>query len=203
MPKNKSSQVLPDDEVIDESIYDDDDDGDDDDSDDLSYYGTPNDGGEEVTHSVTTEAFFKTEETLYALEKHFRGYQKINGKWVYKNKPIARDEFINQIMNSLRSILNPGNMISNMDADDLAFVLLEKNTEIIYAALEEATLDEDDYEYVVNVCDHTMQLFVGHLVRGHGSKVARQMSANIYHDEQVREKKSKSFLDEILTIKEE
>jgi len=195
MSPNKAT----DDDILDESNLEEEDNYS---SDDSAYYGRDSDMNEDVSSVVTTEAFFKTEEILYSLEKHFRGYQKINGKWVYKNKPIARDEFINMIMNTLRSILNPANMISNMSAEDLAFVLMEKNYEIIYACLEEPTLDEDDFEYVINVCDHTMQLFVGHLVDGHGSKVARQMSANIYHDEAVKQERKRSFLDEILTIKE-
>lgn len=155
---------------------------------------------EDVTTRPATEAFFLTEDMLYSIEKHFRGFQKIDGKWIYKNQPIARDEFINQLMNTLRSVINPANMISKMNEQDLAFVMLEKNTEIIWSALEEPTLDEDDIEYVINVCDHTMQLFIGHLINGHGSTVARQMSANIYQDVAREEQKKKSIFDEIFNF---
>ncbi len=150
---------------------------------------------ENIKDTDTIISFFDTEDELYRIEKTMRGYQIIDKEWVYTNTPLARDEFISMMMNSLRSVINKVNMVSGLHEDDIAVVLEEKNTEFIYACLEEPTLDEDDFEQVVNIHDHALQLFFGHLANRHGSIVARQMSAGMYQEKMYDEKKNSSFIN--------
>lgn len=150
---------------------------------------------ESMMSKSTIENFFDTEGILLRIEKTLRGFQKKEDLWVKVGLPIARDEFINMMMNSLRSIINPENMISVLTEDTIRELLLEKNYEFIFACHDEMSISEDDFEYLVNLHDHTMQLFLGHLLEGHGSKVVRQISGSLYYPEQKKEKAAFSFGD--------
>ena len=150
---------------------------------------------EPLMNKNTIENFFDTEGILMRIEKTLRGFQMKDGKWLKVCHPIANDEFINMMMNSLRSVINPENMISIMSADQVNTILMEKNNEFIYACLDEESVDEDDFEYLVNLHDHTLELFLGHVIHGHGSKVVRQISGSLYYPEDKNLKKRPTFVD--------
>ena len=133
-------------------------------TDDQSYTDTEEDysydtgnanAGENIPDKPTIDKFYDTENILYSLEKTFRGYQKNNNKWVYVTRPIARDEFINFTINSLRSVINPENIISKKSAEEIEVILLEKNLEFIDLCEDEITLDDDYFETIVNIYDNS------------------------------------------------
>lgn len=150
---------------------------------------------EPLMNKTTIENFFDTEGILLRIEKTLRGFQKKGDKWIKAGDPITRDEFINMMMNSLRSIINPENMISILSVDQVNDLLMEKNNEFIYACLDEESVGEDEIEYLVNLHDHTMQIFLGHVLQGHGSKVVRQISGNLYYPDNEGVKKKPTFTD--------
>lgn len=155
--------------------------------------------GEQIDNANKNyDLFFLTEDLLYSIEKNFRGYTIMNRVWKYNSQPIARDEIISQFMNAIRSIVNPINMTSSMEAEEIAFDLLEKITEVIYTAYEEMTVDDDKLEHIVNVVDHTIQIFAGHIKSGHGSKFARQMYANVYHEPDKSSTAKKSIWEDFI-----
>ncbi len=147
---------------------------------------------ETIVQKPTIDGFFDTENILYSIEKTFRGYQKQNGKWVYVTRPIARDEFINLTINSLRSVINQENIISKKSAEDIEIILLEKNFEFIDLCEDESiyTLNGDYFESIVNIFDHTLELFMGLVQGGHGAQVLKEIYAGVankvddFHDKE-------------------
>lgn len=148
---------------------------------------------EDISEKPTIERIFNTEDMLYAVEKNLRGYQRIDNQWVYKSEPIVRDQFISYTINSLRSVVSNAAIISALTEKEAKELLYEKNIEFIDAAEDELTLDEDHFEYVVNLHDTVLQIFMGILIGGQGSKVLRQVAASLYVDD--REKQNSSFIN--------
>lgn len=148
---------------------------------DYKYEPTDEGSGEPIEEKPTIDGFFDTENILYSIEKTFRGYQKQNKKWVYVTRPIARDEFINLTINSLRSVINQENIISKKSAEDVEIILLEKNLEFIDLCEDESiyTLNGDYFESIVNIYDHTLELFMGLVEGGHGADTLKQIYAGV------------------------
>jgi len=137
--------------------------------------------GESIQEKPTIDKFYDTESILYSLEKTFRGYQKKGDKWVKLRgiKEIARDEFINVTINSLRSVINSENIISKKTAEEIEIILLEKNLEFIDLCEDEMTLDEDYFETVINIYDHALELFMGLVQGGHGAQTLKEIYAGV------------------------
>lgn len=149
------------------------------DDEDYSYDNSGVVSGESIPDKPTIDKFYDTENILYSIEKTFRGYQKQNNQWVYVTKPIARDEFINLTINSLRSVINPENIISKKTAEEIEVILLEKNLEFIDLCEDEVTLEEDYFEAVVNIYDHSLELFMGLVQGGHGAQTLKEIYAGV------------------------
>lgn len=139
--------------------------------------------GETIIDKPTIDGFFDTENILYSMEKTMRGYQKQNGKWVpLLSDPIARDEFINLTINSLRSIVNPENIITKKTAEDVEMILLEKNVEFIDVVEDESPYSpqiEIYFESLINMHDHILELFLGLVVGGHGAQTLKEIYAGV------------------------
>ena len=161
------------------------DDYDETDSNEESYeYESESEGhGESIIDKPTIDGFFDTENILYSMEKTMRGYQKQNGKWIpLLSDPIARDEFINLTINSLRSIVNPENIISKKSAEDIETILLEKNLEYIDVVQDESPFSpqiELYFESLINMHDHILELFMGLVQGGHGAQTLKEIYAGV------------------------
>lgn len=151
------------------------------DDEDLSY-NTHSSSNESVIDKPTIDNFFNTEQLLQEVEKTMKGYQKKEGKWVYATKPKARDEFINSMINRLRSVINQQNMISYLTDEESKFLLLEKNKDFIFSVYEEPSIDDEDVESMINIYDHCMQIFMGQVVEGFGARTLRQISAAVSYE---------------------
>ena len=151
--------------------------------DDYDYESESDGHGESIVDKPTIDGFFDTENILYSMEKTMRGYQKQNGKWIpLLSDPIARDEFINLTINSLRSIVNPENIISKKSAEDVETILLEKNLEFIDVVQDESPFSpqiELYFESIVNMHDHILELFMGLVVGGHGAQTLKEIYAGV------------------------
>lgn len=180
---NKYSDEPDDDYSLDDEEYEDSDFDDDDIPD--GYHRNEN-LGENVNEKPTIDNFFNTEQLLQEVEKTMKGFQKKNGQWVYVTLPKARDNFINTMMNDLRSVINQQNMISKMDKDDIKFLLLEKNKEFIYLIYEEPSIEDEDVESVINIFDHALQLFMGQVQDGHGARTLKQVSASVAYEVETK-----------------
>ncbi len=150
----------------------------------LSYSGNENLGsGESIDDKPTLEKIFGPSKIIRDIEMTLRGYTIKEGEWVQTNNPIGTDDFINTTINGLRSIVNETNMVSSMEEEDIEYILKEKNKEFIFLLLDPTCMvDDSKVEAVGNMYDHALQLFMGFLAGGHGSKVLRQIHASLYQD---------------------
>ena len=151
-------------------------------------YRSHSSGAESIINKPTIDNFFNTEQLLQEVEKTMKGYQKVNGKWQYTTRPKARDEFINSMVNRLRSVINQQNMVSYMREDDIKFLLLEKNKDFIFSVYEEPSIDDEDVESIINIYDHAMQIFMGHVLQGFGARTLRQIAAAVAYEVEDKNK---------------
>lgn len=133
---------------------------------DLNYTGSES-VGEKFSDKAILEMMIDTELLLKNLQRNMEGLEEINGTFVQVRLPIARDETIAFIINSLRSIINPSNSLSYMEADAAKVSTYEKILEFEYLTVEDVLIDAKDQETLINMCDHTLELFYGKVVEGH------------------------------------
>jgi len=155
--------------------------------DDLSYKSHSS-GAESVLDKPTIDNFFNTEQLLQEIEKTMKGYQKKDNKWVYCTQPKARDEFINSMVNRLRSVINQQNMVSYTRDEEAKFLLLEKNYDFIFSVYEEPSIADEDVESIINIYDHALELFMGHVIQGFSSRTLRQIAAAVSYEVEQKEK---------------
>lgn len=151
-------------------------------SEEVNEYETHSSSAESIIDKPTIDNFFNTEQLLQEIEKTMKGYQKIDGKWVYTTMPKARDEFINSMVNRLRSVINQQNMVSYIMDEEAKYLLLEKNYDFIFSVYEEPSIDDEDVESVINIYDHALQMFMGHTVEGFTSRTLRQIAAAVSYE---------------------
>ncbi|MCJ8328319.1 MAG: hypothetical protein MJK08_14605 [Campylobacterales bacterium] len=145
-------------------------------------YETHSNNAESILDKPTIDNFFNTEQLLQEIEKTMKGFQKVDNKWRYKTMPKARDEFINSMINRLRSVINQQNMVSYITDDESKYLLLEKNYDFIFSVYEEPSIDDEDVESIINIYDHALQLFMGHTVEGFTSRTLRQIAAAVSYE---------------------
>ena len=139
-------------------------------------------GAESIISKPTIDTFFDTEQLLQEIEKTMKGYEKVSGEWRYTSTPKARPSFINSMLNRLRSVINQQNMISYVTEDESKFLLMEKNLDFIYSVYDEPSIEDEDVESIINIFDHSLQLFMGQVVLGFGARTLRQISASVSYE---------------------
>jgi len=151
-------------------------------------YESHSSGAESILDKPTIDNFFNTEQLLQEIEKTMKGYQKRDGKWIYCTQPKARDEFINSMINRLRSVINQQNMVSYTRDEEAKFLLLEKNYDFIFSVYEEPSIADEDVESIINIYDHALELFMGHVIQGFSSRTLRQIAAAVSYEVEQKEK---------------
>lgn len=151
-------------------------------------YESHSSGAESILDKPTIDNFFNTEQLLQEIEKTMQGYQKKGKEWIYTTKPKARDEFINSMINRLRSVINQQNMVSYISEPQAKFLLLEKNYDFIFSVYEEPSIEDEDIESVINIYDHALELFVGHVISGFSARTLRQISAAVSYEVENKDK---------------
>tara|TARA_R100001591_G_scaffold118532_2_gene141955 strand:- start:1467 stop:2081 length:615 start_codon:yes stop_codon:yes gene_type:complete len=156
----------------------------------LPEYQSHSGEGESILDKPTIDNFFNTEQLLQEIEKTMKGYQKEGDKWSAKPvvKPKASDDFINSMINRLRSVINPQNMVSYTTEDQAKFLLLEKNYDFIFRVYDEPSIEDEDIESVINIYDHALEIFMGHVIQGFTSRTLRQISAAVSYEIQEKQK---------------
>ena len=150
--------------------------------------------GDVILDKPLLNTFFDPEEILLTVERSYKGYQKINGEWVYSKRAIARTVFINKTINMLRSVINPQNYNSKLSPKQIDQILLEKNIEYIEMVRNEPewSLSDDDCEAVVNIFDHILQTFMGIVENGRISEIMTQIATGTYDKEMFTDRQPKA-----------
>lgn len=125
------------------------------------------DVGEKYTDKAILDLLLDTEITLKNLQRNMEGKELINNQWMQTRLPIARDTVIAFVINSLRTIINPSNSFSYIEKEQAKMSIYEKILEFEYMAVEEITIENCDFESLINMCDHALELFYGKVIDGH------------------------------------
>jgi len=136
--------------------------------------------GEKFTDKSILELLLDTENLLKNLQRNMEGKEEINGEFIQIRLPIARDEVIGSIINSLRSIINPSNSFSYIEKEEAKTSIYEKILEFEYMAVEELTISAKDQEMIINMCDHTLELFYGKIIEGHLTTALKDIFAGTH-----------------------
>ncbi len=136
--------------------------------------------GEAIPSLNSVDRFFDTETLLFHLKMTLFGHVTIGDKYVPTGKGLARTVVINKFINSLRTIINTENMLSFKTDDEINTILLEKAKEHIFSLYDEESVDEQDFEHIVNILDHPCEMFMGIVKSGEGSETARQTLTGNY-----------------------
>ena len=135
----------------------------------------------ENVNSNISASDFDPERVLYDIKKVFNGFDKRDREWVRVSEPLARSEFINLYINSLRSLVNFHNLFSQTSGDEAAFNMLESLKEITYAAVDYGILEEH-IETFINIYDTLKNTFYGIIISGRGTENVKQVLTSVYQD---------------------
>ena len=161
---------------------------------DYSYDNQNQGNSENIKDKASIDVLVDTKGHLKALDKQFRGFVERDNQWDKTSEELARDLFIDKMVGGLRSIINPLNLYTYKSEEEVEKILLEKNEEFIKASLDEETVSEEDIWTMVNIYDHALETFMGHIAKGHGSLVLRDFYAGMSQGTPIERKKDK-FLD--------
>jgi hypothetical protein len=135
----------------------------------------------EGVNSGVTAKDFDPERVLYDIKKSMLGFDKRDGEWIRITEPIARSEFINLYINSIRSLVNFHNLFSQTTADEAGYNMIESLKEITYACVDYG-IKEDYIETLVNIYDTLKITFYGIIVDGRGTENVKQVLTAVYQD---------------------
>ena len=138
-----------------------------------------NDNVKEGVGSGVMASDFDSERVLYEIKKTINGFDKRNGKYVRVAYPMARTDFVNLYINSLRSLLNFPNLFSQKSAKEAAFDMMEGLKEMTFAAVDYG-VKEEHIETFINIYDTLKSTFYGIIVEGRGTENIKQVLTNVY-----------------------
>lgn len=150
--------------------------------DDYSYDNQTIDGErQESPNSI--DRIFDTESLLYSIRKTLLGWEFAENEWKPPKdgtNPVATTETINKIINSMRSIIHTSGMLASKDDDQINFDMIEINKMVIFNLYDDIMVEEEDFEYIVNLVDHSIGMFMGIIRGGEGSEAIRQIFSGSY-----------------------
>ncbi len=147
-------------------------------------------------NSVMT-GFFDIDIELKRLELRWKGLIISDGEIIRISNPIASDEFINSVINSLKSTANQVFSISYITKQEANDIILEKDIAIYKSVAEEGIYFQGDFQLFKEDVDHFLQLFMGHVINGHGINAATSLQAGVVAEKQINTGKKRESLMEI------
>jgi hypothetical protein len=150
-----------------------------------------------VSNDSVMTGFFDLDIELKRLELRWKGLIINNGEIIRVADPIASDEFINSVINSLKSTANQVFSISYLSKREANNIILEKDIAIYKSVAEEGIYFQGDFDLFKEDVDHFLQLFMGHVINGHGINAATSLQAGVVAEKQIETGKKKESLLEI------
>lgn len=149
-------------------------------------------------NSAVMKNFFDTTQFLSDFKKELQGQVKgPDGRymWPENPQPVAADDFIDDLVNSLRSVINQHSSVSAMSGPKADRILLEKFMAFAKAVVEEPFFKEEKYYLLSENFDHALELFMGLVVEAHGTHVATSLQAGVVAEYNDPNKNNQSMFD--------
>jgi len=157
--------------------------------------------GEAVEDKNAIEKLFDTDFLLKSIKKQLEGFELVDGHYKKTSEALVRSEFIGKTMALLKSVINQVYLSTKLDEKEAYEILIEKNKTYICLCYDEPLLDGKDIELIVDIVDHALQLFMGHVVNGEGADTIKQLFTGVYKDKTFEKMKNDNKLIEFKLAK--
>lgn len=124
--------------------------------------------------------FYDPEIVLDYIKKTLEGKTLIRGEFVKTDIALARTEIINMVINRIRSIMNSVFIMSDKSPDEMKYNIMEANKGLVDFMLNDCTIRPQNAQYIIDLMDHTLDMFRGIVQGGRGANKAIQLLHGIY-----------------------
>jgi hypothetical protein len=113
-----------------------------------------------------------THERYMNLWYQLRGYAPdIKGNWKYYGKELSGELFANKAVAQFSSIVNDTNSLTRKSEPECKRILHDAVEVFTYDMYLDETIDDSDTFVLAKIYEHNIELFLGLVEAGHGSKV--------------------------------
>lgn len=145
-------------------------------------------------NAAVMKNFFDVQRYITKKISYWQGYTIVNGKKIETHDPVAPDSFIYSAIGLIDSVVTQHNSVSFTNEDKASRILYESIFALNVMILDEPFFNQNRYKTFIEEFDHTLELFMGLIINGHGKMVATALQAGVVHENQpVMEKRG--FLD--------
>lgn len=124
--------------------------------------------------------FYDPEIVLDYIKKTLEGKTLIKDEFVKTDIALARTEIINMVINRIRSIMNSVFIMSDKTPDEMKYNIMEANKGLVDFMLNDCTIRPENAQYIIDLMDHTLDMFRGIVQGGRGANKAIQLLHGIY-----------------------
>lgn len=139
-----------------------------------SYDNYPTDSGEAMTPDIRDNIVSKlisTNERYNKLWMQLRGYAP-NGKGGWKKgRELCGENFATKTLINFSSVVNELNSLSKKSESEVKRILHDAVQSLLLDMLNEPTIEGKDCRHLSKTFEHSLELFLGLVENGHGSKV--------------------------------
>lgn len=158
-------------------------------SDESQYKGEPMQNRETVLSEI-----FDIDPRLNALFHRWRGDVVVRGNWINKFEPLCSDAFINKQLSNVEAVVSKINVVSRKSDSEIKRILHDAVETFILDCVDDESVDDKDIRTMSKSFEHTLELFLGIVAFGHGSKVLQNTMAGVSTPEKD-EKKNKTVAE--------
>lgn len=135
-------------------------------------------------------------ETLFnSKDRLIRTYKSWRGESLNKNntKPLAGNKFLNKQISAMASVIDTTNGITKKTDLECKRILHDAVEAEILDMVNEPTMQEIDMRTFSKIFEHSLELYLGLVEFGHGSKVLKDVSAGLNTPDSPKEEKKTLF----------
>jgi len=133
---------------------------------------------------------FNTKNRIELLRHRLKGDIEKGGYWHTTKNALAPESFINKQISSMESIIDTVNSFSKKNDIEIKKILHESVRAFIEDMGNCREIEVGDFRTLAKTFEHSLELFLGLVEFGHGSKVLRDVSAGLNTEIQEQNKKS-------------
>lgn len=154
------------------------------------YYENPKgDGIDREQKESMIETLFNTKDRLIRTFKSWRG-ETLNKN---NTKPLAGNRFLNTQISAMAAVIDTTNGISRKTDLECKRILHDAVEAEILDMVNDPTMRDIDMRTFSKIYEHSLELFLGLVEYGHGSKVLKDVSAGLNTPEEQKEEKKGLF----------
>jgi len=137
--------------------------------------------GERAYEKPTSDMFYNVNPYIYDLKMMLLGKSSINGRYVQTGHAKMRTEFIETMLEQVKSVLATHNFNSYVKDEEINNILIQQNYAFIRILRNEPSIKSpSEVESIAVFFDVTLELFIKSLKDGKGAEGVRQSMSGVY-----------------------